>query len=127
MVAATERHFIRLEGIEVHAPVGFYPEERKSGVSFLVNLEIQTDFSMAGGEDNMAGTINYEDLVTVVQREMAKPAKLIEFSASRIKDELFRLFPAITSLRLELRKQHPPLALKTASATIVIECEKKVT
>jgi len=120
MTGPSEKHAIRLEGIQVNAPVGYYSHERENGVAFLVNMEVGTDFSRAGLGDEIADTINYEDLVAVVKKEMSKPAKLIEYAACRIKEELLRLFPAISYLRLELQKQAPPLALKTASATIVI-------
>src|SRR3546814_14068303 len=81
----TERHFIRLEGIEVSAPIGYYPEERQLGVDFIISLEVVTDFSEAASHDRLEDTINYEELVEAVKTGMAGPAKLIEHAAYRIK------------------------------------------
>ena len=121
MINPSEKHYIKLEGIEVSAPIGYYPEEQKTGTQFIVNIEIETDFSGAEAEDDIAETVNYEALVKVINTEMAQPAKLIEHVAYRIKKELFRLLPRVNYLRLEIKKMHPSLELKTASATIIIE------
>lgn len=121
MANPAERHYIKLEGIEVSAPIGYYPEERQTGTDFIVSLEIAADFSGTEAKDDIAETVNYEDLAKVIKNEMAVPAKLIEHTAHRIKREILALSPAVRSLRLELKKLHPSLALKTESASIVIE------
>ncbi|QEC53249.1 dihydroneopterin aldolase [Anseongella ginsenosidimutans] len=124
MINPSEKHYIKLEGIEVSAPIGYYPEEHKTGTQFIVNIEIATDFSGAESEDDIKETVNYEDLVKVVKTEMAQPAKLIEHVAYRIRKELFRLLPPVHYLRLEIKKQHPSLELKTAYATVIMEYRK---
>lgn len=124
MATPSEKHSIRLEGIEVTAPVGYYAEERETGVPFLITLELCTDFSGTEMTDDITHTINYEEIVRLIRDEMAVPAKLIEHVAYRIKNKLTGLFPSIISLRLELRKLHPPLELKTAAATVVIDYTK---
>lgn len=124
MANPSEQHSIKLEGIEISAPIGYYPEEQQTGTDFIVNVEIATDFSGTETGDDIAETINYEDLAKVIKNEMAIPAKLIEHTAHRIKRKLLALSPSMRYLRLELKKLHPSLALKTASASIVIEFRK---
>ncbi|HYH56542.1 MAG TPA: dihydroneopterin aldolase [Anseongella sp.] len=124
MAHPSERHRIVLEEIEVLAPVGYYTEEQKIGTLFLVNLEIETDFSGTEAEDELHRTVNYEDMVAVIRTEMAAPAKLIEHAAHRIKNGIIRLSPSVSYIRLELKKQRPVLALRTASANIIIEYRK---
>ena len=124
MAHPSERHRIVLEEIEVLAPVGYYTEEQKIGTLFLVNLEIETDFSGTEVEDELHRTVNYEDMVAVIRTEMAAPAKLIEHAAHRIKNGIIRLSPSVSYIRLELKKQRPVLALRTASANIIIEYRK---
>ena len=124
MAHPSERHRIVLEEIEVLAPVGYYTEEQKIGTLFLVNLEIETDFSGTEVEDELHRTVNYEDMVAVIRTEMAVPAKLIEHAAHRIKNGIIRLSPSVSYIRLELKKQRPVLALRTASANIIIEYRK---
>ena len=124
MTNPSEKHSIKLEGIEVSAPIGYYPEEQKTGTDFIIDLEISTDFSGARAEDDIKETINYEDLVKVIKMEMAVPSKLIEHAAHRIVKGIFELSPMVNHLRLELKKQHPSLELKTGSANIIIEYDR---
>lgn len=124
MAHPSEKHRIALEGIEISAPVGYYPEEQKTGTSFLIDVEIETDFSGTESEDDIHQTINYEALIRIVKSEMSVPSKLIEHAGHRVKNGIIRLSDSISYIRLELKKQHPSLELKTASANIIIEYRK---
>lgn len=123
---ATEKHYIALEGIEIFARHGYYAEEQKTGGKFIVNLVIETDFSRTEQEDSLALTINYESMARLVKEEMERNNyKLIEHLAHHIKNRVLALSGNISWIRLEIKKQHPPLVLKAASANVIIEYHKK--
>ena len=69
---------VALEGLEFHAYHGVYPHERSSGNKFEVDVIVDTEFSESAFQDDLSGTINYEDLYAIVKEEMAKPSKLLE-------------------------------------------------
>lgn len=116
-----ETHFIELENVEVMAPLGYYPEEQRTGNRFLVNIRVETDFSGTETDDDIGRTLNYEHLVSIIRSEMTPPARLIEQVACRIRNRILEL-PGVTGLvRIEIKKQHPSLELKTGSANIIIE------
>src|SRR3546814_18231295 len=106
-------HFSGVGGMEVAARIGYDPEERQLGGDLIMSREGVTELSEAAAQDRLEDTIKYEELVEAVKTGMAGPAKLIEHAAYRSKEKIFAGSSRIHSLRLEVRKLHPPLALKT--------------
>ncbi len=100
---------IVLKDLRLYAYHGALPSEHKVGSSYLLTLEVDTDFSEAMRTDHLAGTVNYAAIYEVVKREMQTPSQLVEHAAGRICKALFVSFPAIRSLRLTLLKENPPV------------------
>ena len=64
---------------------GVYPEERKSGQYFIVNLECTTDLQTAGESDDLENTINYADIFKTVKNIVeGRPRNLLEAVAEEI-------------------------------------------
>ncbi|MFM7855953.1 MAG: dihydroneopterin aldolase, partial [Flammeovirgaceae bacterium] len=61
-----------LEGLEFHAYHGVYPHERSSGNKFQVDISVETEFLESAFRDELEGTINYENLYSIVKAEMEK-------------------------------------------------------
>ncbi len=109
---------ISLEGLEFHAYHGVYPHERESGNWFEVDISVETDFTDAARNDELAGTINYESLFRIVKEQMEKPSKLLETVVANIASAVFDQLPAADAVEIRLSKINPPIGGKSRKATV---------
>jgi len=100
---------VALEGIEFFAYHGYYEEERKIGNKYEVNIEVDTDISLAAEEDTLTGTVNYEVLYKIIQDEMVIPSKMLEHVGNRIITKIMTEFQQIQSVTIEISKYNPPV------------------
>jgi dihydroneopterin aldolase len=99
----------------------FWEEEQTIGSKYLLDLEIDLDFSIASATDEIQGTIDYSRLYSLVAEEMAKSSKLIEHVAGRIVSMLFVSFKKIDSVKLKLTKVKPPIKGNVNQVSVEIE------
>ena len=62
---------IRIEGLEVYAYHGVFPEENKNGQHFYLNAVLYTDVRKAGRSDELSDSTHYG----LVCEEMARAMK----------------------------------------------------
>lgn len=115
------RSKIYIRSLRMHAFHGVLPQERVVGNDYMVDVSAEYDISRAVATDNVADTLNYADMCKAINDEMAVPSQLIEHVAGRVAERLFRLFPAITSLRLSITKVNPPMGADCGGAGVEIE------
>lgn len=88
---------------------GLYPEERKTGNEFEVNLMVSylpvTDVITDIGE-----TVNYATLFNLLKTEMQKPRELLETLVMEITELIHAAFPQIIKVEISVDKLHPPIA-----------------
>lgn len=111
---------ITLEGLEFHAFHGVYPHERNSGNWFEVDIAVETDFTQGAADDELAGTVNYETLFSIVKQEMERPSKLLETVAEKIIKDVLQQLPAVIQVELKISKINPPIGGKCRRASIAI-------
>lgn len=109
---------ISLEGMEFFAHHGCFKEEQVIGNKFIIDLQIETDTMEAEISDNLAKTINYQEVYLVVKEEMATRSKLLEHIASRILNRISHEFPQITSARIKVSKLNPPVGGKVDRVSV---------
>ncbi|TXI15036.1 MAG: dihydroneopterin aldolase [Pedobacter sp.] len=97
---------IGLQGARFFAYHGFYPIEQILGSEFIVDIEVELDVSN-WNHDDLAQTVNYEQLYQIVSSEMKKTSKLIETLAHAILKRVEGEFSAIKTIRIIVRKIHP--------------------
>ena len=112
---------ILFEGLEFYAYHGLLEEEQKIGGRFVVDIEIDIDFSIALATDQIDGTIDYSLIYDVIKLEMEKKSKLIEHVAGRIVAMLFVTFKQIEFVKLKLTKIKPPITGSVHSVSVSIE------
>jgi dihydroneopterin aldolase len=103
---------ISVEGMEFYAYHGCFKEEQLIGTRFVVDLYIQTDTHEAEFTDDLASTVNYQSLYTLVAEEMIITAKLLEHVARQILNRIVKEFPLISSARIKISKMNPPVGGK---------------
>ncbi len=112
---------IILTGISVFGHHGCSVEEQEHGQIFKVDVELNLDLSLAGETDNIAETVDYAQVLFIVENIVAgTPRKLIETVAEEIADTLLTRFTLIESLKVVLHKPDAPLSIKYADAAVEI-------
>lgn len=115
---------ITLEGLEFHAYHGVYPHERSSGNKFEVDLTVETEIQESAFQDDLAGTINYEDLYALVKAEMEKPSKLLETVAHNIAELILKKFTSAKNAEVKISKFNPPIGGVCKKASVVVSKTK---
>ena len=110
--------YICLKEVRFHAFHGVMPQARRVGADFLLSLRVGYDFSKAMRTDEVGDTLNYAEVCRIVKEEMDKPSALLEHVAGRIADAIFRQFPDVRSIDLELTKQNPPMGADCEGAGV---------
>ena len=114
------KSYILLENVEFYAYHGVFEQEKTVGNTFIVNLKIGADVSLAAESDNVADTISYAQVYEVVRREMEIPSKLIEHVAKRIIVRLKKEFPEIETVEIKLSKRNPPVGGQIEYASVIL-------
>lgn len=115
---------IELQDLRFHAFHGLYPEERKTGNQFRVELQAvycPTEELITRIDD----TVNYATLFSIVQRYMQQPHDLLETLAMKITAAIHTAFPVITSVRISIYKLQPPIAGFNGSVGITYQQDFK--
>ncbi|MBR49705.1 MAG: dihydroneopterin aldolase [Chloroflexi bacterium] len=72
---------------------GVYPDEKKNGQNFIVDLELYTDLSTAGKSDNLKHTIDYSNVYEIIKQIMQTSSKnLLESLCEEISKTLLESF-----------------------------------
>ena len=111
---------VTLKGLKFHAYHGVYPNEKKEGNTFIVDIEIETDLSKAAKSDDLNDTIDYALVFESVKSEMKIPSNLLEHIVDRINQAISKL---ITDSRIKttVYKMNPPLEGNCEYSAVTLE------
>lgn len=113
---------ICIEGLEVWANHGVYPEETALGQKFVVSLAIYADTSRAGATDDLAASIDYGAVAHDVDAYLRERTfKLIEAAAEGVAALVLRRYPAALGVRVRLEKPWAPVGLPLTTVAVEIE------
>jgi dihydroneopterin aldolase len=115
---------VLLEGAEFFARHGFYPEEQLLGCKFLVDITVGFIPVSELNEDNLANTVNYEQLYAIVEQQMQQAKKLIETLAYNIIEDIKKQYPYIEMATVTIKKLNPPMKGKVAHSGVSITYNK---
>lgn len=115
---------ISLEGLLFKAYHGYYDEEREKGNQFEVNISVKTNFKNASKQDDLVGTVDYQQLYAIVKAEMAQPSKLLEHVVERITDRVLQEIPAAQKVKVSLSKHNAPIGGPCRAATIMLKKDR---
>ncbi|MDR1679124.1 MAG: dihydroneopterin aldolase [Prevotellaceae bacterium] len=100
---------IILEKMQFYAHHGHFDEEQTVGAHYELTLSFDLDISIPSQSDNLADTVNYQEVYMLIKEEMAIKSRLLEPVVQRILDKLLARFPQIRQANLRLSKLNPPL------------------
>ncbi|KQR67400.1 dihydroneopterin aldolase [Pedobacter sp. Leaf176] len=98
---------VALKDVKCFALHGYYPEEQILGNHFVIDLK--TEFTPQGFDDELAQTVNYEDLNTIIREEMKNTQKLLETVLSNIISKIIKLYPFVETVNVSMKKLNPPM------------------
>lgn len=113
-----ERSYVCLNNMRFHAYHGVLPQERVTGGEYVVNIRACCPLDVAVKSDNVADTVNYAELLEIINKEMQKPSCLLENVAGRIGESIFKAFPQISNIDVSVAKINPPMSADIESASV---------
>lgn len=113
---------IELRGLEVHARHGVYAHEQVDGQLFVVDLVVSVDLAQPGSSDDLADTIDYGSLATVVHDAVASERwDLIERVATRVSEVVLASDGRIEAVIVTVHKPQAPIPHEFADVAITVE------
>jgi 7,8-dihydroneopterin aldolase/epimerase/oxygenase len=109
-----------INSLRLHACHGVLPQERVVGGDYEVTLRVDYDISRAMDTDDVADTIDYAALCSIIKEEMAVPSKLIEHVAGRIANHIVSCYGGITAVHLSITKMNPPMGADCDGAGVEV-------
>jgi dihydroneopterin aldolase len=86
---------------------------------------VKVGFEPSGSITQLAQTINYEQLLSIVQTCFLQPKPLLEEIILDIEHAIHATFPFIRQLNLSIQKKNPPLGAKVDSSEVSLVREYK--
>ncbi|MDR1563322.1 MAG: dihydroneopterin aldolase [Dysgonamonadaceae bacterium] len=112
--------YIELKKMTFHAFHGVFPQERKTGNIFTVDLRIGIDLSIASVSDSLKDTVDYALIFEIVKGEMSIPSNLLEHVAGRIIRSIKGRFPEVKGVEIRLSKHNPPVNGQMDESAVVM-------
>ena len=95
---------LSIEGLEIHANLGYYEEERTVRQKFLIDLHLQFK-SKPQFRVSLEDSVDYKKVISLVRTIMADPGDLIEHTAHRLGQEILKAFAPLSGVRVRIRKR----------------------
>ncbi|WCT15001.1 dihydroneopterin aldolase [Mucilaginibacter jinjuensis] len=115
---------VALHGAEFFARHGYYPEEQLMGNKFVVDVEVGFNPANNLNDDELANTLNYEQLYIIVCEEMKITRQLLETVVQSIIDRIKTDFSFAETIKVRLKKLNPPLKGKVEASSVTITYTK---
>lgn len=114
---------ISLNELRLRAYHGYYEEEQLLGGEYVTNVSVETEDVSATKSDILADTIDYQKLYVIIAEEMAKPSKLLEHVAARIRERILS-FEGVKAFEINIIKENPPLGVRCKSSAVQVSYSK---
>jgi len=114
---------ISIEQMEFYAYHGCFKEEQIIGTRFLLDLYLETDTTDAEKTDELADTVNYQEVYLLVKKEMEIKSKLLEHVGRRILDAIEDQYPQVDRAEIKISKMNPPLGGKIKNVSLTLRSE----
>lgn len=111
---------ITLTGVRAHGFHGVYPEEKREGQDFVVDVVLQLSLRPAAESDDVRDTVHYgelaERIAAIVQGD---PADLLETVAQRIADDVLA-DERVMLVTVTVHKPQAPITVPFGDVSVTI-------
>jgi dihydroneopterin aldolase len=88
-------------------------------------VNIETSFKYSGAlNDELNGTVNYEQLYDIACSQMKQTKKLIETVAYAILEEIKASYPGLETIEVDIKKLNPPMGCKIDYSSVTVNYSK---
>ncbi|GAE94225.1 dihydroneopterin aldolase [Gracilibacillus boraciitolerans JCM 21714] len=106
---------------------GVFPEEKKLGQRFLVNLMLEVDLKKAGESDDIDQSIDYGYVYQLTREVLEGPSKnLLEAVAEELSTVLLSRFNLLKACTVKVIKPDPPIPGHYQSVAVEIYREQSL-
>ena len=103
---------IIIDGLEIFANHGVFPEENRLGQKFVISAVLYADTRMAGKSDDLEKSIHYGEVSqTITEVVQGHTFQLIETVVEKLAEELLLSYPLLKGVRLRIEKPWAPVGL----------------
>ena len=111
---------IALRGLTVRGYHGVYPEERRAGQDFVVDVTLGLDLRTAAASDDVADTVHYGELAEALAEIVAgEPVNLLETLAERLADRALA-DRRVARVRVSVHKPQAPIPLAFTDVAVTV-------
>lgn len=111
---------IELRGLRVRGHHGVFPQERRDGQDFVVDVVVGLDLHAAVHSDDLADTLDYGALAGRIAAIVGgEPCDLIETVAGRIAEDVLT-DARVRAVEVTLHKPDAPIPLTFADVAVVL-------
>ncbi len=111
---------IEISGLKIWARHGVLPQERIVGNQYIVDATIYLDLTQAAKSDDLGDTINYAEVVSLIEEEMKQPSALLEHVAGRILHQIAQKFHKAQEAEIRIAKLSPPISAQIKSCAVYL-------
>jgi dihydroneopterin aldolase len=109
---------ITITGITGFGFHGVLEHERREGQTFLVDLEVITNFDSAISSDDVRDTVNYAELAGIVHAAIiGEPVNLIEKLANQIASDCLDI-AGVTAVTVTVHKPQAPIPVPFGNVSV---------
>lgn len=111
---------VALRGVAGFGHHGVFPEERRDGQRFVVDVTCTLDLSEAAATDDLARTVDYGLLAQAIVADIeGEPLDLIESLAGRIAATCLAAGP-VTEVEVTVHKPEAPMPVEVADVAVTL-------
>ena len=113
---------IIITGVEALGYHGYFDFEREAGQPFVVDAELSLDLRKSGKADELAESVDYNDLAILIHNEIkGPPVKIVEALAERITSKILAAYPIVEEVKLTVHKPRAPISVPFGNISITIK------
>lgn len=111
---------ITVTGIRAIGHHGVFPEEKRAGQPFVVDVTLGLDLSVAGLSDDLTATVDYGTVARQIRDDIVgEPLDLIEALAERIARTCLD-HPAVRAVEVTVHKPEAPIPVPFGDTSVTI-------
>ena len=112
---------ITLTGLRVFGRHGVFPEEKRDGQDFLVDVTVWLDLARAAESDDLAETLHYGELAERVADVVGGPPRdLIETVAVEVALDVLASDGRLHAVEVTIHKPSAPIPLEFADVAVTV-------
>lgn len=107
---------IHLKNVQLYGKHGLFPGEQLTGGMFTLNIDCR--FEHASTVTQLEETVDYESVYQLVRKKFEEPYALLETLAAELAAEIYKGFPFLSEISVNIIKQKPPIGALNGSTGV---------